>query len=378
MKISKVNRHDITETEINDNYIKQYFILNANYAFKYKMLNDDEIKYIINRYSDSLSLKESVYRIINDIEIRPICKSQNCNNPVKFTKNGFNLFCSQQCYAKNDSNFSKQHVKDKIKQTCLERYGVENGGASEISIQKAKNTFIKKYGVSNPNKTSEVRNKIKQTCLERYGVEHNWQSEQSKQSSKQTCLERYGVEYTFQSENNKLKSKQTWLSKYGVDHPLKSDIVKSKIDYNLMVKHINETKRKNNSFNISKQEDECYALLKEKYHDVIRQYMDERYPFNCDFYVPSFDLFIEFNCSQYHQNHPFDKDNEQDIIILEELKLKANLSKRHNEGKLSQYDNIIKTWTIRDVNKRNIAKQNKLNYIEFWNLDEVKLWLQQN
>lgn len=62
MKISKVNRHDITETEINDNYIKQYFMLNANYTFKYKMLNDDEINYIINRYSDSLSLKESVYR----------------------------------------------------------------------------------------------------------------------------------------------------------------------------------------------------------------------------------------------------------------------------------------------------------------------------
>ena len=202
------------------------------------------------------------------------------------------------------------------------------------------------------NKTSEVRNKIKQTCLERYGVEHNWQSEQSKQSSKQTCLERYGVEYTFQSENNKLKSKQTWLSKYGVDHPLKSDIVKSKIDYNLMVKHINETKRKNNSFNISKQEDECYALLKEKYPDVIRQYMDERYPFNCDFYIKSEDKFIELNYHPSHNKHPFDETNEEDIKLLESLKYEN-----------SDWSNmIIDVWCNRDVHKLNTAIKNNLNY----------------
>ena len=42
------------------------------------------------------------------------------------------------------------------------------------------------------------------------------------------------------------------------------------------------------------------------------------------------------------------------------------------------YDNAIQCWTIRDVNKRNIAKKNNLNYIEFWNLNELKTWIKNN
>ena len=37
--------------------------------------------------------------------------------------------------------------------------------------------------------------------------------------------------------------------------------------------------------------------------------------------------------------------------------------------------NAINTWTVRDVNKRNIAKKNNLNYIEFWNLNDVHEFL---
>ena len=37
--------------------------------------------------------------------------------------------------------------------------------------------------------------------------------------------------------------------------------------------------------------------------------------------------------------------------------------------------NIIYTWTILDLKKRNIAQQNNLNYIEFWNINEVKEWI---
>ena len=33
------------------------------------------------------------------------------------------------------------------------------------------------------------------------------------------------------------------------------------------------------------------------------------------------------------------------------------------------YQNAINTWTIRDVNKRNIAKQNNLNYLEIFSKD---------
>lgn len=39
------------------------------------------------------------------------------------------------------------------------------------------------------------------------------------------------------------------------------------------------------------------------------------------------------------------------------------------------YQNAINVWTRRDVLKRETAKRNNLNFIEFWNLDEVKEWI---
>lgn len=33
------------------------------------------------------------------------------------------------------------------------------------------------------------------------------------------------------------------------------------------------------------------------------------------------------------------------------------------------YNNAIETWTKRDVNKRNIANKNKLNYLEIFSCD---------
>ena len=39
------------------------------------------------------------------------------------------------------------------------------------------------------------------------------------------------------------------------------------------------------------------------------------------------------------------------------------------------YHSKIKTWTIYDVQKRNIAKQNNINYIEFYNIEECKSWI---
>lgn len=59
-----------------------------------------------------------------------------------------------------------------------------------------------------------------------------------------------------------------------------------------------ETKLRNKSFAKSKPEDELYEKLKEIYgnDNVLRNYRDkQRYPFNCDFYIKSSDMFIECN-----------------------------------------------------------------------------------
>ena len=139
-------------------------------------------------------------------------------------------------------------------------------------------------------------------------------------------------------------------------------------NHDLIQEKINNTKRKNNSFNISKQENKSYILLKKKYLDVITQYKSKEYPFICDFYIPSLDLYIECNYHWTHGGHPYNSNCDNDVLLVENWKQK----------KTKYYNNAIITWTIRDINKRNIVKQNKLNYIEFWNINEVKEWLNKN
>jgi len=78
----------------------------------------------------------------------------------------------------------------------------------------------------------------------------------------------------------------------------------------------------------------------------------------CDFYIPSKDLFIELQLSWTHGSKPFVENNidcQNQLNIWRQKSLTSDY-----------YKNAIETWTIRDVKKRNIAKQNKLNYIEVW------------
>ena len=90
--------------------------------------------------------------------------------------------------------------------------------------------------------------------------------------------------------------------------------------------------------------------------DIIHPYRDNnRYPFNCDFYIKSLDLFIELNRYWTHGGRPFDPNDEWCKNQLELWTTKSMTSKF--------YENAIDTWTVRDVHKMLVAKENNLNYI---------------
>ena len=104
--------------------------------------------------------------------------------------------------------------------------------------------------------------------------------------------------------------------------------------------------------------------MKEIFSDIIRQYRSELYPFSCDFYIPTEDLYIECNYTWTHGGKPYEGTKEDNI--------KLNKWKEKNT---KFYNNAIYTWTDLDVRKRNIVKQNNLNFIEFWDINELKEWL---
>lgn len=166
-------------------------------------------------------------------------------------------------------------MKEKIKETCVERYGADNPFSSKEIREKIKETILERYGVEYPTKTKEVQEKIKGTNLERYGVEYPLLS---KEIYEKTIDPRA-------KEKAKERRKETVLKKYGVDALLlNKEIQKKRL----------ETLKLHNTFNISKIQDEIYEYLKSLYPNIMSEYRDkERYPFNCDFYIPDLDLFIE-------------------------------------------------------------------------------------
>ena len=416
------------EPKINDNDIKEYFFTKLNKLYTKKFLDFEKThfpkeiyEYLINRYNDSQSLKETVYRINFGYNIRPIC--ENCGKPIEFLgkpSRMWKTYCSNQCrYSLNRLNKYKQtclekygveyaqqsnEVKDKAKQTCLEKYGVEH----YTNREKSKQTCLEKYGVeSNLNipeikekcKESRIKNKdkikekSKQTCLEKYGVEFSLQSKQVREKSKQTCLEKYGVEFSAQADvvKEKIKQtclerygltngggskqslekiKQTCLERYGVEYSSQVPEIKIKIKNALSSKivqdKINNTKRKNNTFNTSKLEENLYKEIKSIYPSVIRQYnKDKRYPYNCDFYIPELDMFIELQGTWLHGLHPYNCNLIEDIEKLNKWKSKNT----------KFYDIGIKVWTISDPKKRETAKKNNLNYVELFNKEDINLFL---
>jgi len=324
------------EKIINDNFILTYFFGKNQKRLNKSLLYDipnDILEYLNKRYSDSSCILETLERIKKNIDIHPICES--CGKPVKYVG-------STRMFLNSCGNIECQ---------------------KKVNILHGEKTNINKYGVSNPAKSNIIKEKTKQTNLKKYGYKCVLQNNIIKEKTKQTNLKKYGNEYSQRSlivkEKIKKSNINTCLSKYYVSNISKlNEITKKK--YNTM--------KNNNSFNISKPENESYNLLKTKYYNVIRQYKSNLYPFICDFYIPNLDLYIECN---YHWTHGKFQYIEND----QKCKDKLNKWKCKNT---KYYNNAIETWTIRDVNKRNIAKENNLNWVEFFDINELKEWIEQN
>lgn len=240
-------------------------------------------------------------------------------------------------------------IKDKVNKTMLERYGVKRALESEIFLKKAEETTIKNYGVKHPAQSKEILKKMKISCLLKYGVENASQSEEIKHKKEETTKKHYNVCNPFQSKE-----------------------IMDKINKEEIQKKCYITRKKNHSFNISKTEDKIYELLKEKFSNIKRQYKSEKYPFACDFYILDLDLYIEFQGSWHHGRKnskiygPYDENNPEHKLLLKEWKNKSNKK---------QYEYAIDVWTRRDLLKRKTAKENNLNWLEFWTIEEVKEWL---
>ena len=170
--------------------------------------------------------------------------------------------------------------------------------------------------------------------------------------------------YAFIAEKKKnIRKEETFLKHYGVKHYWISEESIKKSHSIEVNKQRLETLRKNGNLGniISNQEQSIYDNLKKIYPDIVQQYKSNEYPWFCDMYIPKYNLYIEYQGFWTHNDFPYNSKNDKCNKILENWKEK------------SLNDNFFKSaincWTISDVNKRNMAKENKLNWIEFFHYD---------
>lgn len=284
----------------------------------------------------------------------------------------------------------KQDVKEKIKQTNLERYGCENPYQNKELMKRA---YQKKLGVDNPFQSEKVKGKIKQTNLKKYGVEHSMQSIEVQEKVKQTNLEKYGNEYGIATKKIQEKVKQTNLARYGVENVFAAAAIKDKIreqnllrygvEYPMQNKTIvskikkkfksgntlykmHETKKKNNTYGKSKLEDTIYEILCKEFgkENVERQiYLHKHY---YDFRINK-SLLLEIHGTYWHNKRPF-------IECEEHIKEYEKMIQQGGQKKA-----IANKWRYYDVEKLKYCKENNIPYLalylnkfEEFNIDNIK------
>jgi hypothetical protein len=178
---------------------------------------------LIENFPWSKSLGESRYCLKNKIFLQPICPVCDKNFVKYISRNcRYSLSCSKIC------KYNSVERKEKYKNTCIEKYGVDHPFKNEIINQKRIDTWLDNYGVTNPFAAKEIKEKIEKDNLKKHGVKNSHQRKDVKEKFKNTMMERYGASSSFESPELMEKARLTHQEKLGVDNPMQSILVREK------------------------------------------------------------------------------------------------------------------------------------------------------
>jgi hypothetical protein len=372
------------------------------------IVTEEELKQLLTKQSlneISIFLGLSKYKILklislynlNDFYLTSFANSRTEYYDTYFIKQGTMYKLDDIRFYYIDQNHSKKETSCKFKlemsflTRIFKKYNIVKPYGLAIKIRN--NSIKNKYHTINYNATEECKNKIKQTCLSKYGVSNYAKLPEYIDKKRNTCLikysdpcyqnrkqikqslqEHYGVDSI--AALNRLdaikdKKRKTNIKNRGVEYPLQSPAVMAIFNVNRqkIVDKNFATRLKNHTVNTSKAEERVYNYLISLFgkDDIIRQYKNYLYPYHCDFYIKSEDLYIELNLFFTHGYHPFNSIDNKDIVLL---------SKWYNKSLQSNfYKNAIDVWTNVDVKKQETAKNNKLNYIASYSEEALYKYL---
>ena len=276
------------------------YIQNGSIRTREKPFKEDIIKLYIEQ---NLSVKDCAKYF--GLNMRMFQKILSDYGIKKDRKQVYNLQKKKLLETKGVENvFQLQEIKNKSKQTIKEKYGVEHYTLTKEYKLKNLQSRIEKYGDD-----LYQREKYRQTCLKKYGVENTFQDENIKQKIKEIIKLRSDVEY----------SSQEHLSKESLQILSNKDILK---DY-IITNKISGTVELGNKLNISQScaynYVERYGLLNNLTYSGsslekdIREYINKNFQTEnnikildgkeIDIFIPKLNIGIEFNGNYWHNEY---------------------------------------------------------------------------
>lgn len=266
--------------------------------------------------------KEKLYIHHKDIKDIPKCY---CNKELiykSFTK-GYGSYCSTKCLS------NSEEIKNKRKQSCITKYGVENPMQNKIFSEKLKETIFNKYGVENISKLKSIKDKIKKTNINKFGYEYvsqipsvkNILSDKMIARQEELTTKRNSQIYQYlesKTKNLNIKliannsSNYKFLcincnNEFNIHKNLLNDRIKNKNTICIICNKINSS---------SDAQEQLYNYIKTIYNGIILKNNRSIINGELDIYLPELQIAIEFNGIYWHsdiykdKNYHINKTNE--------------------------------------------------------------------
>jgi len=235
--------------------------------FRYKYLEkyhidilNNIIKYSSNNKLLDLPFKQQVYNWYKNIKPK-LCY---CGKPTKFKNStlGYYEYCSFCCMNNSDK------VKDKRKNTNIEKFGTKTPSENNDIKNKIINTNNKRYGANSPLINENIKDKSINTLMKNYGVDNPNKSTIIKEKIKKTNIERYGFENVYQNEKIRNKKFDTMIKIYGTKYAMRNEEIKNKMKLNLIDTLNKKLLKYYNNYNIIDidNKNKVYKMMCDKEH----------------------------------------------------------------------------------------------------------------
>lgn len=340
------NLKDLSESDvlaISERYLMGWHELEKEYGFRIKSLNNERTKLGLEPLDKNVSLDYRIAYIKSHYTSREIydtiseyLRQGRVSNDrwsgiylfdCKFGRDyvrAFRALLGSAVYRK----LSEGNRVAKLVETQVDKYGGV-GLAGDVTYKKARDTLQERYGVSNPMHSDDIKDRLTEANASKFGGMSPFNSAEVREKAAESRMKRIHQRMQQFAQDGQIPS---------------DDYFESTGEMIVFMELVNRFGRQ----------------------DVMYQYgihpFDKRYPFNCDFYIKSLDLFIELNGHYSHHTHWFN-DNDPNDVNRRNMMLETG--KRRNL-------NAVKVWCETDIKKRDFAKKNHLRYLVFWDGGNVQ------